>query len=308
MKRLDQLCDIGDQKSSYKQTCEGECMSERYFDGSRAQRKALRQALQTLHAREESDQRICDLLGRYIAAGRVPSFPADTTAVLSRPTIQRIRVADDKTLAGIRPPTMGALYNFLCHSEELKTLLYDDSVKIRSAHEFAPLLESLHRHVGANDGPLTNKKLKSLEGVFHLYRKAWTSPDVETYVRCVLKFEFVGDALFYSEEQKFHDSVADLPVDEVDSGVVLPFSMNVVLLGKGTEKDVLKFFSIHDFSAFPDGHQKVHWFAGNFIAVYGKGPHPGFTAYAKRVSPEDASPKFYAPDELDPSIVKRLRG
>jgi len=284
-------------------------MVGRYYDGSGAQRKALRQALQTLHAREESDQRISDLLGRYVSAGRVPNFPADTTSVLSRPTIQRIRSADDRVLAGIRPQTAGLLYNFLCNCEELKTHLFDESVRIHSAHELAPLLEALHRHINANDGPLTNAKMKSLEGVFHLYRKAWTSPDSDTYVRCVMRFSWIGDALFYTEEQVFFDTIEEMPVDETDSGVVFPFGMNAVLLGKGTKKDLLKFFSIDEFSTYPDGHQKVHSFSGNFIAVYGKGPHPGFRAYAKRVKPdEEASTKFYAPNELDPVIVKRLEG
>jgi len=284
-------------------------MVGRYYEGSGAQRKALRQALQALHAREESDQRISDLLGRYVAAGRVPNFPADTTSVLSRPTIQRIRSADDRVLAGIRPQTAGLLYNFLCNCEELKTHLFDDTTRIHSAHEFAPLLEALNRHVGAKEGPLNNSKMKSLEGVFHLYRKAWTSPDAQAFIRCIIRFNWVGDAMFYTEEQVYFDTIEELPVDETDTGLVFPFGTNVVLLGRGNEKDLLKFFSIDDFSTHPDGHQKVHWFSGNFIAVNGKGPHPGFRAYAKRVKPdEEASTKFYAPNELDPVIVKRLEG
>lgn len=284
-------------------------MAKSYYGGSGAQRKALRQALQTLHAREESDQRISDLLGWYVAKGRVPNFPAETTSVLSRPTIQRIRSADDRILAGIRPQTAGLLYNFLCNCEELKTNLFDDTTRIHSSHEFAPLLEAMHRHVGAKEGPLNNFKMKSLEGVFHLYRKAWTSPNIEAFIRSVIRINWVGNAMFYTEEQVFYDTIEELPVNETDTGLVFPFGMNIVLLGRGNDKDLLKFFSIDEFSTFPDGHQKVHSFAGNFIAVYGKGEHPGYKAYAKRVrADEEASTKFYAPNELDPAIVKRLEG
>jgi hypothetical protein len=165
----------------------------------------------------------------------------------------------------------------------------------------------LEGHVGAQDGPLNNEKLRSLEGIFYLYRKAWTSLYANTYVRCIVRFDWVGDALCYTEEHRFYDSVSDHPFNEIDRGVVLPYGMNVVLLGKGNRKDMLKFFSFHDFTPFPDGHQKVRTMRGNFIAVYNKGPHPGFRAYAQRTESETPSTEFYKPDVLDPNILKHLQ-
>ncbi len=281
--------------------------SVRYFDGAMEQRLALRTALQQLHAANRSDQRICDLLNQTVKKDQVPKFSSATTQPISRPTLQRMRKATDVELSGFRPETIGKVYNFLCHSPELPTELYDATVRIQSAHALAPLHQALQVHMGAKDGPLDNSKLKSLEGVFHFFRKAWTTPTGPTYIQCVLKFDWVGDALFYSEEQKFFDRVANLPVDEVDQGVVFPFGMNVVLMGRGKSKDLLKFFSIHDFDTFPDGLLQVHAFSGNFIAVYGKGPHPGFRGYARRVNPEDAETKFFMEDELDPDILARLK-
>lgn len=282
-------------------------MREQAFTGRHEERRALRSALQALHAQRISDQRVADLLSAYLDGDRIPGYPKASTAPVSRPTIQRIRVSDDRTLISMRPSTVGTLYTFLRHCAELPTELFDDSVRIHSSHAYAPLLEALERHVGANDGPLSNASLRSLEGAFHLYRKAWTSPSSPTYLRCVLRFEWVGDALFYTEEQRFTDTVARVPVDEIDQGVVMPYGMNVVLIGRGQSKDLLKFFSIHEFEPFPDGHLHVHAFAGNFIAVYSKGPHPGFRAYAQRVADGDeASCAFITEDQMDETILGHL--
>lgn len=283
--------------------------TQRLFDGTREQRRALRAALKELNAKRISDERIAILLERDVTQGRIPGFQQNSVAPVTRPTIQRIRTADDEALFNVRPSTAGVLYNFLTQSEELRTSLFDSSVKVHSEHTLAPLLEALKHHVGATEGPLNNPKMKSLKGNFYLYRKAWTSFDADTYVRCVLSFDWVGDALFYSEEQKFYDTVAQLPVDEKDHGLVLPYGMNVILMGKGERKDLLKFFSFHDFTPYPDGHQKVHAMSGNFIAVYSKGPHPGFQAFARRVpDDEEPIPKFYAEGELDETIRNRLTG
>ena len=280
--------------------------TDRHFDGTRDKRYALRAALIQLHAASVSDQRVTDQVNTSLKANRVPNFPSLTTKPISRPTVQRIRTASDGELLGFRATTLGKIYNCLCHCEELPSGLYDQTIRIQSAHDLAPLLQALQSHIGARDGPLDNRKLKSLEGVFHFYREAWTSPNSDTYIQCILRFDWVGDALFYTEEQRFHDPIANLPVDETDIGVVLPFGMNVVLLGRGKQKDMLKFFSIHDFDTFPDGHLQVHAFSGNFIAVYGKGPHPGFRGYARRVEPHESDTAFFNEGELSAEILMNL--
>lgn len=278
------------------------------YNGSMAQRRALQAALLKLNDGGVSDQHITTLMLRAKGEGRIPGFPKQSRASLSRATIQRIRNADEERLAGLRHGTLAMVYNFLCQSEELETDLYDEKTRIHSAHPHAPVLEMLEKHFGAQRGPLTIGDLRSLEGTFHLYRKAWTTPSHDTYIRCVLRFEWIGDALFYTEEQSFHDPIAKVPVSETDSGVVMPYGMNVVLLGHSESKDLLKFFSLHDFFPYPDGVQPVHTIAGNFIAVYSKGPHPGFRAFAQRVEETEASPAFYGVGELDPTILEKLSG
>lgn len=278
------------------------------FSGDNEQRLAVKRALEELHDAGFSDQYIADVLGSDVAAGRVAGVRQSTRSPVSRPTIQRIRKATPDSLLNVRTRQMAALYAFLRQSEEFETELSAKIDSIRSTHSLAPLLDAVQQHMGATDGPLDNRKLKSLEGAFYLFRKAWTSPYAESYVRCVLRFDWVGDALFYSEEQKFFDTVEKLPTDELDNGIVVPFGMNVVLLGRGQDKDLLKFFSFHDFTPYPDGHQHVHRMSGNFIAVYSKGPHPGFGAYARRVEEEEGEPTcaFYAPGELDEETIFRI--
>lgn len=271
-----------------------------------SQRHAVRSALREIHG-SHSDRRVEVTLADYLAKGLVPGFPNVPRGAISRATLQRIRTADDETLAGIRPRTIDVLYAFLSHCPELKTELFKTEARVNSAHTLAPLLGSLLEHLGAMDGPLTNQKLKSLEGDFVLYRKAWTSPKDDTYVSCLLRFTRVGDALFYSEEQRFFDTVTGVEIDEVDHGVVMPFGMNVVLIGRGENKDLMKFFSLHDFSPFPDGVLPTQILQGHFIAVYNKGPHPGYRAFARREKPEDVALRFYGPGKLDPTIARILK-
>ena len=135
-----------------------------YFDGRWEQKTALRKALVSLNTRGESDQRIADLLAKYVGDDRVPKYGSASTRVVARATIQRVRSADDTALRGIRSATVGVLYNFLCHCDELETDLFDKSARIHSAHELAPLTSAIETHIGATDGPLTHLKLKSLQG------------------------------------------------------------------------------------------------------------------------------------------------
>ena len=268
----------------------------------------MQRSLEQLKAAGYSDQVIADTLGRDVAAGKVAGIRKSANSSVSRATIGRIRIANDDRLASIRSPQMKAIYCFLQQSAELRTELYSDGKPIRSSHEYAPLLDVFQRAMRAKDGPLSIEKLKSLVGTYYLYRKAWTSQNVESYIRCILRFEWIGEALFYSEEQNIFDTVSGTRTEETDQGIVIPFSMNVILLGRGDELDVLKFFSFHDFTPFPDGRQPVQRMTGNYITVYAKGPHPSFGAYVRRVEADEGEPAcaFYAPGELDSEIVERI--
>lgn len=226
--------------------------------------------------------------------------------LVSRATVHRVRTAADETLNGFRRGTLEVLYNFLRNCSDLPTSLYNDAVRIHSVHRLAPVSEAIQRHLGIGNGPLNNEFHKNLAGTFHLYRKAWTSIDEPTYIRCVMRFDVVGDAVFYTEEQRFVDALNGLEIDEVDHGVVLPYGMNVVLLGTGAKKYVMKFFSIDEMTPYPDSGFPVQQFSGNFIAVYSKGPHPGFGAFARRVGADEASCAFYPPGTLQDDLVSAI--
>ena len=49
------------------------------------------------------------------------------------------------------------------------------------------------------------------------------------------------------EEQSFQDLIAKMSVSETDSGVIMPSTMNVLLLGYSKTKYLLKFFSFNNF-------------------------------------------------------------
>lgn len=277
-----------------------------FYDGSTTQRVALKIEVLKLHAKGVSDQSIVDAVMIAKVADRIPKFPKTSLARISRPTLQRYRTQMDGELSGARFGPTGLLFNFLACCPDIPNGLFQDSVQISSAHTLAPLLRPFVEHFGARRGQLDFSDIESLKGTYHVYRKAWTSKKYDTYIRTIMTFESVGEALFYTEMQSYNDTAAATDVDERDMGFVLPFGMNVVTLARGQDHEVIKFTSIHDFYPYPDGRRPVTSFAGNSIAVYGKGPHPGYRIIGQRVAPEDASSRFYAEGELEASLREKL--
>ena len=278
------------------------------YQGTRAEREALRRALEGLNARGFSDQQIINLFSEYLDADKIAEHPKATTRNVSRATIQRLRTATDQQLLGMRTGTLSAVYNFLCSCPELPTELFDKRLQVHSSHRYAGLNEAILNHMGAKSGPLNNGSLRSLEGTFHLYRKSWTSIERETFIRSIVTFDWVGDALFYTEQQNYLDTVSGSTVNEHDVGTVLPFSAHVIMLGREQNHDVIKFSGLHRLEPFPNGERRVQHFYGYMMAIEANGPFPGFPIHGVRTEPEEASCQFYErPDDLEPLILERLR-
>lgn len=278
------------------------------YEGTFEQRRALRTALQSARTVSGlSDERLADLIMADKGAGRIPGFPKEHPARVSRATLQRYRTdAADPDLAKASPAIAGLIYNFLLQSTAVRTSLAMGQM-VRSDHPLSSLMQEMMRQFGATRSQIDLAALASLEGTFHLYRKAWTSQKAATYIRTVLSFERHGDVMTYREVQHYRDTVAGLDVDEAETGLVMPFGSNIVMLGRAERTDGLKFFSIHTFYKAPDGINLTSSFGGNLIAVYGKGSHPGFRFHAVRISEnEKLSCVFYAEDELDEKLCQAL--
>ena len=111
-----------------------------YYDGSMAQRVALKLELLNLHAKGVSDQSIVDAAMSAKTADRIPKFPKTSLAHISRPTLQRYRTQMNEELSGARFGPTGLLFNFLSCCPDIPNGLFQESVRLSSAHTLSPLL------------------------------------------------------------------------------------------------------------------------------------------------------------------------
>lgn len=276
------------------------------YRGTDEQRLALHAALVELHKRGIPDQAIVAAIHADKKRGLIAEFDAANATTVSRATVNRYRLASDARIPNGRRAQLALLYNFLAQSKLYPTALSENAGKLRSAHEMSPLLDALMIHMGPRKGQLDLEDLKSLEGTFHVYRRSWTSADPDDYIVSVLTFEWVGNALFFSDTQSYFDETSRLQIDETDRGVALPFGMNLVLLARGDNREVIKFSSVDDFYRFPDGIRLVDLFSGNAIAVSGKGPHPGYALAGERVKVDEARSAFLKKKDVPRTILAAM--
>jgi len=169
------------------------------------QRRALHAALGELHYRGVTDQAIANALAEAKKSNRIPEYGADHKATISRATVNRYRLSPDPCLrSGHRTP-IGLLYNFLVTTTDFISSLSGGGARIASAHDLAPLLQALQDHVAPRRGELNSEDLKSLVGSFMVYRQAWTSPRPDDFMISVMTFEWVGNGLYFTDQQDYPD-------------------------------------------------------------------------------------------------------
>ena len=277
------------------------------YRGLDEQRLSLFAALGDLHGRGITDKALEAALLNAKAANRIPEFGKDHKAYVSRATINRYRRSSDPYLRSANRTQIGLLYNFLVTTPDFISRLSSEGKRLTSAHELAPLLQALHDHVGPIGGQLNPEHLKSFQGTFMVYRQSWISSNANDFMTSVMTFDWVGNGLFFTDTQKYPDPSSPHPVDEIDTGVALPFGMSVALLSRGQNHEMLRFSSIDDMYSFPNGRRTVVKFSGNAMAVSGKGPHPGYPFAALRVDdPLQATSKIMNRSELPESILVAL--
>lgn len=257
------------------------------YRGNEAQRIKLHSALKELHERGVTDLALTNAINKAKSANQIAEFPQSNATSVSRATINRYRKSLDRTLAVGRRDQIALVYNFLAQSNDFPTALLDPARQVQSSHALAPLLQMMMAHVGPRHGQILPDDMESLAGTYHVYRRAWTSQDDDAFIVTVMVMHWIGNGLFFEDEQSYRDPSANQPIDERDVGLALPFGMNVVLLARGENHEVLKFYSIDDMYPFPDRRRPVLRFSGNAIAVSGKGPHPGYPIAALRAEPND---------------------
>ena len=277
-----------------------------HYNGDLEQKRALISALRLLHRKGFSDEQLELAIEKACRNGKIRGFQRDSGAKVSRPTIQRYREKYDPETAQMKHNSAGLMYNFLLQSREFETPLLVDATLTDTSHELSPLISQFLQHFGAKNEPFDKDVLKSLEGTFHAYRKAWSSIKKKTFIRSVVKFERHGSSLIYTDTQDYYDPISDTRVHQSDTGFVVPFNVNVIMIGKGAGRELLKFCALHDFTPYPNGIDPIDAFEGSFTVVYNKRQHLGFQVLARRVKPEKSQSKFYNEGEVDKEIERIL--
>ena len=277
-----------------------------HYNGDLEQKRALISALKLLHKKGVSDEQLEHAITKARRNGKIRGFQRDAGASVSRATIQRYREKYDAETAKMKHSSAGLMFNFLLQSKEFETPLLIDSMLTDTTHKLSPLISHFLDNFGARKGMYDDEVLDSLVGTFHVYRKAWSSIESKTYIRSILKFERHGNALIYTDEQEYFDPVSNTKVNQSDTGFVVPFNMNVVMVGRGNNNELLKFGTLHGFAPYPNGVEQLEAFYGIYLVIYSTWQQLGTTLYAKRVPADKARSEFYNEGELDADIERRL--
>ena len=144
--------------------------------------------------------------------------------------------------------------------------------------------------------------INSMAHTYELYRKSWVDQNSsEFFLRSHMEIIKQGSIYIFTEKQKFEASGEK--IDEVDKGYIIPYSTNFYVLSNSSH--CMKFYDFHYFSPEPGNDTVVNDLRGNMIAVAGKGPHPGFKIYARRVDHEVKIGRFEVKNSRQILIIKK---
>lgn len=108
------------------------------------------------------------------------------------------------------------LFQFLRSSEAVRTSLYDPIPGMPEG--FVTFLSEMRGSLSL----LRFDRLSNLDGTYHLYRPAWTTPErTDRVLISRLVIETVAQLTRYREEQDYRDpALDDMPVQQADHGIV----------------------------------------------------------------------------------------
>ncbi|WP_306120917.1 MULTISPECIES: hypothetical protein [unclassified Roseitalea] len=231
-----------------------------------------RGALGRLAGALDSDQRIA-----LKDAARSGDQHKRKISLIAPSTIERWQQGGLEKLMRAQPHKKRLVYEFLERSEEFRTAIYNPSPDLPDG--FAAFVAAQKETLSK----LRFEGLNNLDGVYRLYRRAWTTPARNDRVLISkLIFQTVGGLTRYWEEQDYKDDVrGNISVEETDEGVAFASGSNLFLLGFGKDEARIKFSAIHALRPMIDGEKPVHELRGSVMGVTGEGPHAStlFIAY-----------------------------
>ena len=124
-------------------------------------------------------------------------------------------------------------------------------------------------------------------GPFAMFRRLWSKPDSNLYIRSIVTFTHDDGLFLYEEKQDFFDPVKEIHRMETDNGFVLIYGYNVYIMSLDNDVHCMKFLVMHDSDPVLNGKTKASVCKGNMIGITGRGPHPGFKFIMRRIVGDD---------------------
>lgn len=145
-----------------------------------------------------------------------------------------------------------------------------------------------------------------VSGAWEAYRPSWQRGGEGHVIRSHIEIERSGNAFWLRETQDF---TFNFHVEEVDWGLLFPFSQAIVCLSRSTNHVCMKCYSFSSFEPAPSPDSPTEVMGGTVMAVSNKGPHWSGPIYLRRVANGkrgalEHSPieKFDAISELSPAM------
>lgn len=218
--------------------------------------------------------------------------------VIVASTLTRWQQEGIERIANAQPHKKRLVYEFLERSENFRTSIYNPAPSLpQGLAAFVAAQKETFAH-------LRFERLANLDGIYRLYRRAWTTPDRHDRVLVSrLSLETVEGLTRYREEQDYRDDArGGMPVQERDEGVVFISGTNLFLFGFGKDEPRVKFFAAHAWRPMIDGTRPVYELKGTVIGVGGEGPHSSTPFIAYRADDPEFASGIASADTVDPEI------
>lgn len=256
------------------------------YTGTPEQRALVQEAMQKLHKeRDVPDSEAADSLKRWIAT--------DTSSVWPEITV---RTYNRYRLKGVKGGRRGELiYNFLSRGPDRFRMISTALSGGRAFNDQQKFVNSMMTNFVSGDGGYEYHQLESMTYTYEFFRRSWRVDDGKHFIRSLLRIEKDEGVFHLTEAQKFE--TAGTVIEEVDTGWIFPYSTNFIAQTNSTSST--KFYVFHDLFPAPAQDQAVMEMKGNLIAVSGKGPHPSFRFFARRLLAGAVDLGHYHVDEFE---------
>jgi hypothetical protein len=283
------------------------------WEGTEEQHRALLQALREAIARYTA-YHIADCIARDpIALDHARQLSLSTATPVHRTTLTRWVSMLDPNLDSAIPDE--AVATFRARSKyRQKQLVYDFLRRSRAIHtslrsEAPSLPTGFNAFLDDLKTPLAKlrfDRLDNLDGIYELFRRAWTTPErTDRVLVSRLVIETVSGLTRFREEQDYRDEARNnLHIQECDHGLVYNSGTNVIFIGFGQDEARTKFSVVHAWQPTIDGQKPVQELKGTMVGANGAGPHPGFPFIAYRCAqPDLLRSRVIGADKIDPEIA-----